>query len=43
LKVGNTGNAKGKYSIASFFPQGDWRWEPKQVAIFINPIKEMEN
>ena len=37
-KVGNTGNAKGNpphlhYSIASVFPQGDWRWEPKQIAI----------
>ena len=46
-KVGDTGNAKGKpahlhYSIASIIPQGDWRWEPKQVAIYINPIKELE-
>lgn len=32
------------YTIAlqAFFPQGDWRWEAKQVAIYINPIKEME-
>ena len=47
-KVGNTGNCNGEqrdlhYSIASLFPQGDWRWEAKQVAIYINPIKEMEN
>ena len=46
-KVGNTGNAKGKpyhlhYSISSIIPQGDWRWEPKQIAFYINPIKEME-
>ncbi len=46
-KVGDTGNAKGKpahlhYSIFSFFPQGDWRWEPKQVAFYINPITELE-
>lgn len=44
-KVGNTGNAKGKphhlhYSISSFLPQGDWRL--KQVAVYINPIKELE-
>ena len=46
-KVGNTGNAKGKpyhlhYSISSIIPQGDWRWEPKQIAFYINPIKELE-
>jgi murein DD-endopeptidase MepM/ murein hydrolase activator NlpD len=46
-KVGDTGNAKGKpahlhYSICSFFPQGDWRWESKQIAFYINPIKELE-
>ena len=46
-KVGNTGNARGKphhlhYSICSFIPQGDWRWEPQQVVFYINPIKEME-
>ena len=46
-KVGNTGNAKRKpphlhYSISSFIPQGDWRWEPKQMLFYINPIKEME-
>ena len=45
-KVGNTGNAKGKpphlhYSISSIIPQGDWRWEPKQVLFYINPIKEI--
>ena len=45
-KVGNTGNAAGKpshlhYSIATFFPQGDWRWDSKLSAIFVNPIKEM--
>ena len=47
-KVGDTGNAKGKpphlhYSIFSFIPQGDWRWEPKQVWFYINPVKELEN
>jgi murein DD-endopeptidase MepM/ murein hydrolase activator NlpD len=46
-KVGNTGNAVGKlhhlhYSISSIIPQGDWRWEPKQIAFYINPIKELE-
>lgn len=46
-KVGNTGNAKGKphhlhYSISSIIPQGDWRWEPKQIVFYINPIKELE-
>ena len=46
-KVGDTGNAKGKpphlhYSICSFIPQGDWRWEAKQIAFYINPIKELE-
>ena len=46
-KVGNTGNAAGKpahlhYSISSIIPQGDWRWSPKQVMFFINPIKELE-
>ena len=46
-KVGNTGNAKGKphhlhYSIASIIPQGDWRWESRQIAFYINPIKELE-
>lgn len=46
-KVGNTGNAKGKphhlhYSISSTIPQGDWLWEAKQIAFYINPIKEME-
>lgn len=46
-KVGNTGNAQGKphhlhYSICSLIPQGDWRWEPKQVAFYINPIRELE-
>ena len=46
-KVGNTGNAKGKpahlhYSISSIVPQGDWRWEPKQIVFYINPIKEFE-
>lgn len=46
-KIGNTGNAKGKphhlhYSISSIIPQGDWRWEPKQIAFYINPIKELE-
>jgi len=46
-KVGNTGNAKGKphhlhYSISSVIPQGDWRWEPKQILFYINPIKELE-
>jgi murein DD-endopeptidase MepM/ murein hydrolase activator NlpD len=46
-KVGNTGNAVGKphhlhYSISSIFPQGDWRWEPKQIAFYINPIIELE-
>ena len=46
-KVGNTGNAAKTpshlhYTISSIIPQGDWRWEPKQVAIYINPIKEME-
>lgn len=45
-KVGNTGNAKGKpphlhYSISSIIPQGDWRWEPKQVLFYINPTKEI--
>ena len=45
-KVGNTGNAKGKpphlhYSTSSIIPQGDWRWEPKQVLFYINPIKEI--
>ena len=47
-KVGDTGNAKGKpahlhYSIASIIPQGDWRWEPKQLVVYINPIKEFKN
>jgi murein DD-endopeptidase MepM/ murein hydrolase activator NlpD len=46
-KVGNTGNAAKTpshlhYSIASIFPQGDWRWEPQQVIFYINPIKEMK-
>ena len=46
-KVGDTGNAKGKpahlhYSICSIIPQGDWRWEPKQIAFYINPITELE-
>ena len=46
-KVGNTGNAKGKphhlhYSISSIIPQGDWRWVPKQIAFYINLIKEMK-
>lgn len=46
-KVGNTGNAAGKpahlhYSIATIIPQGDWRWDPKMMAIFVNPIKEMK-
>ena len=46
-KIGNTGNAKGKphhlhYSISSIIPQGDWRWEPKQIVFYINPIKELE-
>lgn len=46
-KVGDTGNAAGKaphlhYGIASIIPQGDWRWEPKQVFFYINPIKELE-
>ena len=46
-KVGNTGNAAGKpthlhYSISSFIPQGDWRWDPKLLMFFINPIKELE-
>lgn len=46
-KVGNTGNAAGKpshlhYSIATIIPQGDWRWDPKMMTIFVNPIKEME-
>ena len=45
--TGNTGNAVGKphhlhYSISSIIPQGDWRWEPKQIAFYINPIKELE-
>ena len=46
-KVGNTGNAKGKphhlhYSISSIIPQGDWRWEAKQILFYINPIRELE-
>lgn len=46
-RVGNTGNAAGKpahlhYSISSIVPQGDRRWSAKQVAFFINPIKELE-
>ena len=45
--VGNTGNAAGKpshlhYSISSFIPQGDWRFYPKWMICFINPIKELE-
>jgi murein DD-endopeptidase MepM/ murein hydrolase activator NlpD len=46
-RVGDTGNAKGKpahlhYSISSIVPQGDWRWESKQVVFYINPIVELE-
>lgn len=46
-KVGNTGNAAGKsshlhYSIATIIPQGDWRWDPKMFAFFVNPIEEMK-
>ena len=46
-KVGDTGNAKGKpshlhYGISSIVPQGDWRWEAKQLLFYINPIKELE-
>ena len=46
-KVGNTGNAAKTpshlhYTISSIIPQGDWRWEPRQVTFYINPIKEME-
>lgn len=46
-KVGNTGNAKGKphhlhYSISSIIPQGDWKWEAKQLLFYINPINELE-
>ena len=46
-KVGNTGNdAKTPshlhYTISSIIPQGDWRWEPRQVTFYINPIKEIE-
>ena len=46
-KVGNTGNAVGKphhlhYSISSIIPQGDWRWEAKQILFYINPIRELE-
>ena len=46
-KVGNTGNAKGKphhlhYSISSIIPQGDWRWDPRLIVFFMNPIKELE-
>ena len=46
-KVGNTGNAAKTpshlhYTISSIIPQGDWRWEPRQVTFYINPIKEIE-
>ena len=28
--------------VSVFIPQGDWRWDPKQILFYINPIKEQE-
>ncbi len=33
---------KLKIALCSIIPQGDWRWEPKQILFYINPIKELE-